>query len=420
MRRSTDHARPSSARAFRGSRTALIGAVALSVLAGCSTPTRGPAVPLGRLPNAVILGNTEGLRYFPQKDQSGLVRVYRESAIREIAYVRRTGKPAPRTASFLAISGGGSDGAFGVGVLVGWTEHGDRPEFKVVTGISTGSLIAPFAFLGSKYDPVIKEFYTNVDSRAIFRQRGLIGGLLNDALTDNQPLRVLVRKVVTAEVMAAVAREYKRGRLLFIGTTNLDAKIPVYWDMGAIASLGTPEALRLFQEVMIASTAAPVVFPPVMIDVVVAGKRYQEMHVDGGAISQLFLYPPSIELGKLARTEARRLGVRDRKRRAYVIRNAKLGSNWASVKRSTMNIAGEAVSALIAAQGENAIKEVYFETRRDGVDFNLAYIPDSFTRKEKKPFEKAYMRALYQVGYDLARKGYPWSKAPPGFSPGSR
>lgn len=389
--------------------------VAASFVVACSTPTRLPAVPLGKSANAVILGDAKDLRYFPGRDQTALIRLYRDAALRDIAHWRKLGKPAPKTGNMLALSGGGSDGAFGVGLLVGWTEHGTRPVFNVVTGVSTGSLIAPFAFLGSKYDAQIKDFYTNIDSRAIFKERGVISGMLNDALTDNQPLRILVRKNITPKILAEVAAEYKKGRLLFVGTTNLDAKIPVYWNMGAIASLGTPQALRLFQEVIIASTAAPVVFPPVMIDVWVDGQRLQEMHVDGGAISQLFLYPPSIQLGKLARKFAKRRNVQDRKRRAWVIRNAKLGPNWASVKRSTLSIAGQAVSALIAAQGENAVREVYFETKRDGVDFNLAYIPDSFKRKEKAPFEQAYMRALYQVGYDLARKGYPWSKVPPGF-----
>lgn len=384
--------------------------VLIVAIAACSPPTRLSAVPFGRSINA-SMGDIKDARVFPTRDPEGFVRIALEAARRETAYLASRGRSATgEEVNFLAISGGGDDGAFGVGLLVGWSEAGTRPVFKAVTGVSTGSLIAPFAFLGSKHDATIKELYTDINQRSIFIERGLLAGLLNDALTDTQPLRRLVRKYVTPELLAEIAAEYAKGRLLLIATTDLDAKVPVYWNMGAIAQDGSPKALRLFQEVLIASAAEPVLFPPVMIDVTVNGVHHQEMHVDGGVISQLFLYPPGLEIGRLAKE----YGV-VRKRRVYVIRNARLGPQWADVQRQTLSIASQAISALIAAQGEDAIREVYFAAKRDGIDFNLAYIPNSFTRREKEPFQTAYMRALYKVGYDLARKGYPWSKEPPGY-----
>ena len=386
-------------------------AVILSAAVGCASTTRLPAVPKG-LTTKATLGNIQDARIFPTRNTGDFVRIMTGSVKREMAYRAKNGLgTALPTANFLAISGGGEDGAFGVGLLVGWTESGKRPKFKGVTGVSTGALIAPFAFLGSKYDKTIKALYTNVDPDSIFRSRGIIAGLLNDALADTQPLRRLVRKYLTREILSEIAREYRNGRVLLIGTTDLDAKVPVYWNMGAIAAHGTPESQRLFQEVLIASAAVPGAFPPVMIEVTAGRKRHQEMHVDGGTISQLFLYPTGLEVRKIAlRAKV------PRKRRAFIIRNSKLDPSWVSVKRQTLSIIGVAVSALIAAQGNDAIVKLYLATKRDGIDYNLAYIPKSFTREAKEPFEKAYMNALYRVGYDLARKGYRWRKAPPGYS----
>jgi predicted acylesterase/phospholipase RssA len=180
----------------------------------------------------------------------------------------------------------------------------------------------------------------------------------------------------------------------------------VIWDIGKIANSDRPEALDLVREILVASAAIPGVFPPAMIDVEVDGKHYQEMHVDGGAITQVFLYPPSLN--------AREIGTA-RERQLYVIRNARLDPEWARVDRATLSIASRAISSLIKTQGVGDLNRIYLTSQRDGFDFNLAYIPKSFTRQLKEPFETAYMQELFEVGYDLAARGYPWAKAPPGF-----
>jgi hypothetical protein len=210
-----------------------------------------------------------------------------------------------------------------------------------------------------------------------------------------------------APMLDAIAAEYRKGRILLIGTTNLDARRPVIWNIGAIAESRQPGALDLVQDILLASAAIPAAFPPVMIKVKANGKVYEEMHVDGGASAQVFLYPPSLDL--------RGSGIK-RDRRLYVIRNARLDPDWAQVERRTMSIAGRAISSLIQTQGVGDLYRIYLTAERDGLDFNLAFIPKSFTRTLTEPFESAYMNELFDLGYDLAASGYPWSKASPGFS----
>ena len=173
----------------------------------------------------------------------------------------------------LALSGGGSDGAFGAGVLAGWTERGDRPEFEQVTGVSAGAITAPFAFLGSKYDDQIKEIWTHYNTDQLVVPQLLAGLFGGESIADTTPLRNLVAKYVDREFLKEIAAEYERGRLLTIGTTNLDAKRPVVWNMGAIARhYDDPAAVQLFRDVIIASAAIPGLFPPVNIKVQVERK----------------------------------------------------------------------------------------------------------------------------------------------------
>ncbi len=186
-------------------------------------------------------------------------------------------------ANFLAISGGGENGAYGAGLLCGWTEAGTRPEFKLVTGISTGALTAPFAFLGPAYDQQLKDVYTTITAKDVLEERGIFAAIWNDAMADNAPLQNLVAKYVDADLLAAIAAEHRKGRNLLVGTTNLDARRGVVWDIGKIAEYGTPEALELVRKILIASAAIPGAFPPMMFDVEANGTKYQEMHVDGGA-----------------------------------------------------------------------------------------------------------------------------------------
>ncbi|MBL8248043.1 MAG: patatin-like phospholipase family protein [Candidatus Competibacter sp.] len=393
---------------------ALIGFVTLFVAQGCATPSRQPAVP-EKLQNQAQIPGLEKIRYRigNPEDLAEMAREGLESVRREQAYLAAGGHQGPLPpAAFLAISGGGDNGAFGAGLLNGWTAAGTRPAFKLVTGISTGALTAPFAFAGPAYDATLKEVYTTISAKDIAEPRSLLAALTSDAMADNHPLWKLIAKYVDRALLDVIAAEYAKGRLLLVGTTDLDARRGIIWNLTRIAASRDPRALELFRTLMVASAAIPGAFPPSMIDVEVSGQPYQEMHVDGGATAQVFIYPPSLDL----KAGARQLGIQQRERRAYVIRNSRLDPEWAQVERSTMTIAGRAISSLIHTQGIGDLYRIYLTTQRDGVDFNLAYIPDSFNAPHTEDFDTGFMRQLYAVGYDMAAKGYPWQKTPPGFA----
>jgi hypothetical protein len=379
---------------------------------GCSTPGRLPSAADTDRTKAVVSGMS-GVRYWTDSDMELITQDALTAHKREMEQLAKEGHNGPLPpAYFLAISGGGDKGVFAAGLLNGWTEAGNRPVFKVVTGVSTGALIAPFAFLGPDYDYVIKEVYTTTSPQDIFERRGILAALFDDALSDTQPLWTLLKRFVNEDLLSKTAQEYNKGRFLLIGTVNLDLQRPVIWNMGAIASSNHPEALNLFCSIMIASAAIPGVFPPVMIDVEIDGKPHQEMHVDGGAAAQVFLYPPALNI----KEKAKEYGVK-RERKAYIIRNSRLDPEWATVERRTVDIAGRAISSLIQSQGIGDLYQLYLITQRDEVDYNLAYIGREFQVKHKEDFDTQYMQQLYDYAYQMSRKqGYPWYKYPPNYS----
>jgi predicted acylesterase/phospholipase RssA len=316
---------------------------------------------------------------------------------------------ADRPITLLAISGGGADGAFGAGVLNGWTASGTRPEFSFVTGISTGSLLAPFAYLGPKYDHVARRVYTAYSTEDLVKKRGFTGIVETDAVADTAPLRAVIAVHVDEAVMQAIAEEYRKGRFLLLGTTNLDAARPVVWNIGEIAVSGAPGALDLIRDVMLASASIPVAFPPQIFEVQIDGEVYDEMHVDGGVTRQSFLF----SFGMDDKTIAKRLGAKGRTS-AYIIRNSKLKPHWESMEHNITTIAGRSISSLIRTQGIGDLYSEYLGAKSNGFDYNLVFIPGSFNVKPKEMFDPEYMSALYQLGYGLAKKGTAWKKRPPG------
>jgi predicted acylesterase/phospholipase RssA len=381
-------------------------------LTGCTTTKRLQAVPEAQQDMAEIPG-LASVRYRVgtiedtlDLEQEALESIRREKAYNELQAMPEELPPA----NFLAISGGGDNGAYAAGFLNGWSKLGTRPEFKLVTGVSTGGLIAPFAFLGEDFDDRLTEFYTETDPEDIMRVRSLAAAIFSDSLADNAPLWKIIKKEVNQEFLNRVAAEYHKGRLLFLGTTDLDARKGIVWNMTKIASVKNPRALQLFQSIMIASAAVPGGFPPIMIDVEVDGEKFQEMHVDGGATAQVFVYPTSLKVGDIAKA----YNV-DRERNLFILRNARLDANWSSTERSLLSIAGKSISSLIHMQGMGDLARIYLMTRRDGVSYNLAFIPEDFNAEHKEEFDNTYMRALYKVGYDAALGGYEWSNSAPGF-----
>jgi len=390
--------------ASRWGRILFVLAAAEMGLAGCSTPQRLPAVPSA---SALQAGEALGpIRFLVSRESESFAAEARNSLAREQAWLASQGKSGDLPpAYFLAISGGGDNGAYGAGFLNGWTAAGTRPEFKVVTGISTGALIAPFAFLGPKYDFVLQRVYTTTAQKDIFKKRSFKSLIWGDAAADTTPLANIIATYVTPEFLAEVAAEYAKGRVLLVGTTNLDSLEPVIWNMGAIAASNDPRSAALFRSVLLASASIPGAFPPVMIPVTIGGTQYQEMHVDGGTVTQVFLYPPSFSTA----------GAAPRKRVLYVIRNARMDADWASTERRTMTIAMRAIDSLTRTQGIGDLYRIYTTTNRDGIDFNLTYIPTSFNTPHVEQFDTNYMRELYDVGLKAASAGYQWQKYPPGF-----
>jgi hypothetical protein len=380
-----------------------------AALAGCASPVRLDAVPRPRTLEATVLG-LPNERFMPGE---GIGPFEREALATLARGQERRGAPRGvfnQPLNLLAVSGGGEDGAYGAGLVCGWTEHGTRPVFDLVTGVSTGALTAPFAFLGPAYDGALRDVYTNVTASDILRQRWFTAAIFDDAMADNAPLLGTITRYLNDAMLADIAKGYREGRLLLIGTTNLDAQLPVIWNIGAIAASGHPGGADLIRRILLASAAIPGAFSPVMMDVTLNGARYQEMHVDGGAFAQAFLYPPALTRDRRERLRRRQSVL---PMTAYVIRNGRLGPSWASVDRRTVGIAGRAISTMIAASGVNDVLRIHSTTQQDQVAFRLAYIGPDFQGELTTPFDQAYMRALFDLGFQRGRAGYPWSLSPP-------
>ncbi len=374
-------------------------------LAACAGPTveslRSP-VPETLLSSTTVPGYSK-IRYWGD-DPDGINPV----TVALIAAQQKASGNTSLNRSFLAVSGGGSDGAFGAGVLSGWTSTGTRPEFTVVTGISTGSLIAPFAFLGPPYDQSLKAAYTEVSGEDIYQKKSVFGIIGSESVADNTPLRQLVARYVTDQMLVEIAREHARGRRLLVGTTNLDAERPVVWDIGAIASSQMPSRKRLIQDLLVASASIPGVFPPVNIKVVADGETFDEMHVDGGTSNQAFLFPSNFSVKDVDKSS----GVK-RNRTLYVLRNGRVTPQYSVVKPRLAAIVGKSISSLIKTQGIGDLYRMYSNAQRDGMAFKVIWIPETFTLTEPKPFDPGYMNKLFEVGYAMGRNGIPWKTQPP-------
>ena len=264
----------------------------LLILTGCaSTPQRQPLPPEYTL-KAEIPGIPEA-RFWG--DEWPTFAAERFEEFTDADFRRDYAGIYDKPHNYLAISGGGANGAFGAGLLIGWTATGERPEFSMVTGVSTGALTAPFAFLGPDYDDEMQEVYTTTTTKDIAVKRNMFAAAFGDSVTDTTPLQELIAKYIDADMIDAIAREHKRGRRLFVGTVNLDAGRSVIWNIGAIAASDYPQKMTLIHELLRASAAIPIAFPPVIISVEAEGKRYDELHVDGGTGSQVFFHVNRIE-----------------------------------------------------------------------------------------------------------------------------
>ncbi len=384
--------------------------LAASALSSCASITARSSVPISERKHTTVLGIANARFYV---DEPAAMAAEQERSLEKEARALGVAKGGVLpTANLLSLSGGGDNGAFGAGLLSGWTVHGDRPTFKLVTGVSTGALIAPFAFLGSEYDAALTDVYTNINPSRVFEKRFVpYAALAQDALSDSTPLYQTIAHYLDDTMLARIAAEYGQGRLLLIQTTDLDAGRPTIWNIGAIAASGHPRAPHLIRHILLASASIPAAFPPVLFDVEADGKAYQELHVDGGAVSQAFLVPPSLN----TKVALERSGYKRKAVAAYIIRNSGLTTEWSEVEQTTLPIAGKAVSTMINYNGVGDLYRMYLVTQRAGASFSLAYVGQDFQAPHPQEFDQTFMRALYRYAYQKAVKGYPWEHAPPGF-----
>ncbi|MDP4004968.1 patatin-like phospholipase family protein [Methylobacterium sp. NEAU K] len=334
-------------------------------------------------------------------------RVYADASVETIAEL--AGNPQRRSAGFnyLALSGGGGDGAYGAGVLNGWTASGTRPEFTLVSGVSTGALIAPFAFLGPSYDAYLTEFYTSGVAGELVASPNLANVLFGSGLFGDGRLRNLIGRYVTPELLTAIAEEHAKGRRLLVVTTNLDSQRAVIWNMGAIAASGAPNAVELFRDVLAASASIPAVFPPQLIDVSAGDARFQEMHVDGSVVTPVFTLPQTL----LLRNGKFRAGG---KANIYVVINGRLEPDFEVTKDNTLSIVERSFTTASRARSRATLTATYALAHNIGMGFNLTYIDEDGPKASAaKGFDTAYMRALYEAGLEKGRTGTFWQHTVP-------
>ena len=377
------------------------------VCLGCAT-IRNP-VPQDLI-TKVTVDNMSEIRTFLGSTDSPLQRNLVASVQEERSTDYPVGADGVRVYPVLAISGGAANGAYGAGLLKGWSIEGSRPKFKIITGVSTGAITAPFAFLGEDYDQELEKIYTTLATKDVLIIKKPLRAFLGDSLSSNKPLEKQIKTMLSDEILQKIAAENKAGRRLYIGTTNLDAERFVVWDMGAIAARGDKE---LFCKVILASAAIPLLFPPVFINVKVEGQRYDELHLDGGTIAQAFtvyrLIDPLIEEVKASGFDLSKFKVKH-----YIIRNGYVAGSYAQVKDDLSSIASRALDTMINAQGVGDTYRIYAYMKKRNNDYNLAYIPSDFRPAKKEEFDPVQMKKLFDKGYQEALAGYKWHKAPPG------
>ncbi len=310
-------------------------------------------------------------------------------------------KPKP---TMLAISGGGSGGAFSVGVLSAWSELGSRPSFDVVTGVSTGALIAPLAFLGPEYDQRLQRLYLSDQARDLvdINWKGL--GVLSPGLLRGDALRRMVNENITPDILHRIADEHRAGRRLLVMTTNLDTQRAVVWNIGAIANSGSAGALDLVRQVLVASASVPGVLPPISIKAVVEGKQIEELHSDGGSSAQFFTLPEQLIVAQ-SQTKNENLHI-------YVIINNALIPEFAMSSERALPIMARAYAILLKTHTRQGLIALYNFTQRSGVDLDIASIEAQVPYSITDPLDHQYMTSVYRIGYQKTLDNHLWMKRP--------
>ena len=387
----------------------LLALIGISV--GCSSISKRHPAPGDQAYDRHILPGVPAVRAWSGTLSSEFTADLIESVHQEEQAKIRIDSEGSPNINVLTLSGGSIYGAFGAGFMDGWTQSGTRPVFKMVTGISTGSIIAPFAFLGPEYDSELKMMFTAVNPEDIFTYRGL-SILWSGSLLDSAPLAELIERHFNQKVMEAIAQAHRQGRRLYIGTTNLDEDRMVVWNMGAIANSGHPKALDLFRKVILASSSMPAVFPPVFINVEVDGKTYDEMHVDGGIKAEIFLTAATVNITEIRR-QLRLQEASGTRTKIFIIRNAAVSSSPRPIPENIVQISKQAILSLTKSQAIKDLIHIYDIAQKQGFEYNWVSLPN-IESATMVNFNTEEMHRLYKVGYEMGLNGNAWHKEPPG------
>ena len=306
----------------------------------------------------------------------------------------------------LALSSGGLYGAYSSGFLAGWSDTGARPEFDVVTGVSTGALIAPMAFLGSEFDDRMQQLYTGIRAEDVFRIRAWVTIPFKDAVASSAPLRKLIESQVTPELMKRIAAEHRKGRRLYVGTTNLSTRRLVVWDMGEIASRPCPEGCNLFRDVLLASCSVPGMLPPVPFSVVVDGQTVTELHADGGVSSQIFVPPVVFKAAGMGDSAAP--GMRGN---LYAVVSGKLYPDATPVKQRVLPILGATTGTIMYAHCRAELMSLYGQAKLAGMNYHLTALRQDLmvSADTSMTFDQAEMTRLYAEGVRDGIAGPNWA-----------
>jgi predicted acylesterase/phospholipase RssA len=292
---------------------------------------------------------------------------------------------------WLALSAGGEDGAYGAGILTGWTKSGGRPDFALVSGASTGALIATFAFLGPDYDNQLRDAYTSINAADIFEMTPT-----QESLVDAWPLKRLIERSVTPKMIEDIAARHREGRRLFVTTTNLDAGRPMVWDLGAIAEVGGDRALQLVRQVLLASSSIPGVFQPVLIQVRAEGHTFRELHSDGSLASPFYVAPEALLMRPVADLPASAI---------YIVINGKLRDDFEMTQRKVLPILGRSFSVALKAGERMQVATIERWGQAGGLPVHVAAVDPSLSVESRGSFDPDYMKALYAAGEDEATRG---------------
>ncbi len=308
----------------------------------------------------------------------------------------------------LTLSGGGADGAFGAGILIGWTQHGNRPEFELVVGTSTGAVIAPFAFLGAEYDDILFEIYSQLTQEKVYQSQLLSGILGGSSIADTKYLKLQIKKYITLDLIKKIAIEHKKARSLLVVTTHFDAMRPMIWDIGTIAMKENNAAVEQIREIILASASIPIYFPPVAIELHDKTKPYTELHVDGGLTRNAFSYPAQISIDEIERIQGLYFN-----RNIYVIQNGNSRMQYEPAETDLSSIAARTMLGLLQDKINSDIERIYYLSQRDKLNFNMIEIPDDFIADKAIEFDSTYINKLLKLGIKLGRNGDFWHKKPP-------